>query len=103
MHLHMCCLGRKARAAQDYDATNKDYAESVDALQRAIAVLKKQSHDRKQASMVQVAALKELHLIPAAAKKTLDLFLTQAGVGDDPHRLGPGVEVPPISVVPHAR
>merc|ERR1719267_505227 len=28
----------------DYDATHKDYSESVDALQRAIAVLKKQSH-----------------------------------------------------------
>merc|ERR1719191_922572 len=35
----------------DYDATHKDYSESVDALQRAIAVLKKQSHDRKQASL----------------------------------------------------
>merc|ERR1719238_2382927 len=34
----------------DYDATHKDYSESVDALQRAIAVLKKQSHDRKQAA-----------------------------------------------------
>merc|ERR1719271_589558 len=34
----------------DYDAMHKDYSESVDALQRAIAVLKKQSHDRKQAS-----------------------------------------------------
>merc|ERR1719191_1776697 len=30
----------------DYDATHKDYSESVDALERAIAVLKKQSHDR---------------------------------------------------------
>ena len=29
----------------DYDAMHKDYSESVDALQRAIAVLKKQSHD----------------------------------------------------------
>merc|ERR1719321_1376553 len=34
----------------DYDATHKDYSESVDALQRAIAVLKKQAHDRKQAA-----------------------------------------------------
>merc|ERR1719267_501104 len=31
----------------DYDTLHKDYSESVDALQRAIAVLKKQSHDRK--------------------------------------------------------
>merc|ERR1719188_2971188 len=34
----------------DYDAMNTDYSESIDALQRAIAVLKKQSYDRKQAS-----------------------------------------------------
>merc|ERR1712083_623485 len=61
----------------DYDAMHKDYSESVDALQRAIAVLKKQSHDRKQASLVQVSALKQLSLIPKAAKDTIDLFLTQ--------------------------
>jgi len=62
----------------DYDATHKDYSESVDALQRAIAVLKKQAHDRKQASsLAQVSALKDLNLIPASAKKTLDAFLQQ--------------------------
>ena len=55
----------------DYDAMHKDYSESVDALQRAIAVLKKQSHDRKQ-SLIQVAALQNLNLIPAEAKKTID-------------------------------
>jgi len=61
----------------DYDATHKDYSESVDALTRAIAVLKKQSHDRTQGSFVQVSALKELSLIPAEAKKAIDLFLMQ--------------------------
>merc|ERR1719478_559386 len=66
----------------DYDATHKDYSESVDALQRAIAVLKKQSHDRKQGSFVQVAALKSMNLIPKEAKKTIDLFLAQ-GAGDE--------------------
>jgi len=59
----------------DYEALHKDYSESVDALQRAIVVLKKQSHDRAQSSFVQVDALKSLALIPADAKKTLDLFL----------------------------
>merc|ERR1719478_244810 len=34
----------------DYDAIHKDYSESVDALERAIGVLKEQAHDRKQAS-----------------------------------------------------
>merc|ERR1712106_502582 len=65
----------------DYDATYKDYSESVDALQRAIAVLKKQAYDRKQkSSLAQVSALKTLNLIPDSAKRTLDLFLQQ---GDD--------------------
>jgi len=61
----------------DYDATHKDYSESVDALERAIAVLKKQAHDRKQASFAQVSALKSLNLIPAEAKRTIDAFLAQ--------------------------
>merc|ERR1719201_1894467 len=62
----------------DYDATHKDYSESVDALQRAIAVLKKQSHDRKQASsLAQVSALKSLNLIPKEAKQAIDAFLQQ--------------------------
>jgi len=59
----------------DYDALHKDYSESVDALGRAIAVLKKQSHDRSQGAFVQVAELKSLSLIPEEAKKTIDVFL----------------------------
>merc|ERR1719305_2012611 len=58
----------------DYDATHTDYSESVDALERAIAVLKKQAHDRKQASLIQ---LKKLKLIPDDAKKVIDVFLQQ--------------------------
>mmetsp|Transcript_18399 Transcript_18399/g.32949 ORF Transcript_18399/g.32949 Transcript_18399/m.32949 type:complete len:666 (+) Transcript_18399:59-2056(+) len=62
----------------DYDATNKDYSESIDALQRAIAILKKQAYDRKQKeSLAQVAALKNLNLVPPEAKKAIDLFFAQ--------------------------
>jgi hypothetical protein len=61
----------------DYDATHKDYSESVDALQRAIAVLKKQAHDRAQkSSLAQVAALKSLNLIPENAKRIINAFLS---------------------------
>jgi len=60
----------------DYDAMHKDYSESVDALQRAIAVLKKQAFDRKQkGSLVQVSDLRKLSLIPESAKKAIDVFL----------------------------
>merc|ERR1719165_16513 len=61
----------------DYDATHKDYSESVDALERAIAVLKKQSHDRKQASLLQVSSLTSLNLIPAEAKRAIDAFVQE--------------------------
>merc|ERR1719297_177764 len=66
----------------DYDAMHKDYSESVDALERAIAVLKKQAHDRKQAAFVQVSSLTSLNLIPAEAKKTITAFLEQSGMDD---------------------
>jgi len=59
----------------DYDTMHKDYSESVDALQRAIAVLKKQTGDKKQAFL----QLQQLSLIPAEAKKTLDAFLQTSG------------------------
>jgi prefoldin subunit 5 len=62
----------------DYDALHKDYSESVDALERAIAVLKKQSHDRKQASMLQVSSLTSLNLIPTEAKRAIEAFVQQS-------------------------
>jgi len=62
----------------DYDATHKDYSESVDALERAIDVLKKQSYDRKQkASLLQVSSLTTLNLIPAEAKRAIDAFVQE--------------------------
>merc|ERR1712072_111874 len=67
----------------DYDTTHKDYSESIDALERAIAVLKKQSHDRKQASLLQVTALTKLSLIPAEAKRAIDAFVQQDQVSED--------------------
>jgi len=69
----------------DYDALHTDYSESVDALDRAIAVLKKQANDRPQAAaFTQVSALQKLSLIPADAKKALDAFLQTA---DEPEGL----------------
>jgi len=62
----------------DYDALHKDYNESVDALELAIAVLKKQSHDRTQkASLLQVSSLTSLSLIPAEAKRAIDAFVQE--------------------------
>ncbi|KAL9139367.1 putative conserved tandem protein 12 [Amphidinium carterae] len=66
----------------DFQALHTDYSESVDALQRAILILQKQAHDRKQASsLTQVQALTDLKLIPVEAKRAIDLFVQ---TGADP-------------------
>ena len=56
---------------QDYTTVHKDYSESLDALERAIAVLKKQQFDRKQATS-SLVAVKSSSLLPSAAKKVID-------------------------------
>merc|ERR1719353_2561807 len=60
-----------------YEKEHKDYSESIDALERAIAVIKKQDYDRPQASFAQISALKKLNLIPKEAKRVIDMFLDQ--------------------------
>merc|ERR1719223_1546182 len=62
----------------DYDTTHKDYSESIDALERAIAVLKKQDTDRAQAALTQVA---QSSRIPAKARATVEAFLAEDDVG----------------------
>jgi len=63
----------------DYLATHKDYSESVDALERAIATMKKQDYDRTQ--LLQV---KSLQLIPDHTKKAISAFLSQGDeLGED--------------------
>merc|ERR1719451_262567 len=66
----------------DYMKTHKDYSESVDALERAINVLKKQAYDRAQEALVQVNTAE---FIPESARKVISAFLAQGdelGVGD---------------------
>merc|ERR1719421_1166710 len=63
----------------DYDAAHTDLSESIDALERAIAVLKKQMGDKKQAAFTQLSKLRNMNLIPDDAKRTIDVFLAQPG------------------------
>jgi len=74
---------------EDYTGTHKDYTESIDALSRAIVVLKKQSHDRKQAGSA-LMQIKNLKLIPDDSKKIMDGFLQD--MGED--NVGLDVEAP---------
>ena len=64
----------EARTASGRQRSWSSSDESVDALERAIAVLRKQAHDRRQASLVQ---LKTLKLTLDDAKKAIDAFLRQ--------------------------
>jgi len=71
---------KKVRAIEkaDYDAMHKDYDESIDALGRAIDVLKKKSGDVAQAeSFAQISVLKSLDLIPQEAKRAITAFIQQ--------------------------
>jgi len=65
----------------DYEATHQDYTESVDALAMAIEVLSKQTHDRKQADLIQLqealSKVKGSELIPEKSKKAIDAFLAE--------------------------
>jgi len=62
--------------AADYDEAHKNYVESIDALERAIAVLTKAARDR--ASLIQTSALiQKIQLIPAEARKAIDTMLSQ--------------------------
>jgi len=70
----------------DYDKTHTDYSESIDALERAIATLKKVSADKKQASFAQLSPLerlKDFDMIPDEAKRSIDSFLGVEGGMDD--------------------
>jgi DNA repair exonuclease SbcCD ATPase subunit len=58
----------------DYDTTHADYSESLDALERAIAVLKKQDVDRTQAALTQVT---QSTRIPDKARATIEAFLAE--------------------------
>jgi len=66
----------RERETVDYQATAQDYSETLDALDRAITVLQKQSADRSQAeeALLQVSSRT---LVPLAAKHALTAFLQE--------------------------
>merc|ERR1719321_1917244 len=72
----------RAKEKADFQATLLDYSESIDALERAINVLKKQSADRPQADFMQsLLQVSSLRLVPISTKHALMSFLQQ---GQDP-------------------
>lgn len=68
---------------------HEDYSESIDALERAITVLKKQSFDREQkAELVQVSSLTNLNMIPDSAKRSINAFLDRTPDVEAPEAQG---------------
>jgi len=76
------------KEAADYKATATDYAESLDAIDGAITVLRKQAFSRPQAEAALVQ-LQGLRLMPAAATKALAAFLQQSQVPDEQLLISP--------------
>lgn len=75
----------RTKENKDFKTTEQDYAESVSALARATEVLKKQTHDRKQAASLIQALKEENPLIMAASKGKFASFLSMAGDDDADH------------------
>jgi hypothetical protein len=78
---HKAATKVRSSEKSTYDATHQDYSESIDALERAVSVLKKQAFDRDQAtaesSFVQLSAVRGLSRMPSEAKKMIDAFLAE--------------------------
>jgi uncharacterized protein YoxC len=69
---------------KDFTVAHKDYSESLDALDRAIIVLKKQDFDRSQAeSLLQQVSV--MFHVPESARRTIAAFLaTDSEITQDP-------------------
>jgi len=61
---------------KDFVTTHKDYSESIDALERAITMLKKQNYSRSQAASL-LQAVSGKALIPESARRVITAFLEQ--------------------------
>jgi len=65
------------REKTDYDATSADYGESLDALDGALATLKKRAHNIPQAELAQVLLQvnNKVHSMPEPSRRALSSFI----------------------------
>eukprot|EP00397_Hematodinium_sp_SG-2012_P023705 GEMP01024644.1.p1 GENE.GEMP01024644.1~~GEMP01024644.1.p1 ORF type:complete len:660 (+),score=201.60 GEMP01024644.1:67-2046(+) len=68
---------QRAKERADFEATAKDYSESLDALERAIVVLKQQTADTKQSSLIQTSlrTILESGRVPAETKRVINSYI----------------------------
>jgi hypothetical protein len=68
----------RKKEAIDFKATVLDYSESIDAIDSAVVILKKQAYSRPQAEVQQaLLQVRNKQLIPPGAKAALAIFLQQ--------------------------
>merc|ERR1712085_188710 len=69
----------RAAANKAFLAEEQDYSESVSALERAVAVMKKQDYDRPTASAALLQLTSEDSRVPQQAKSIIATFLQSMG------------------------
>jgi uncharacterized phage infection (PIP) family protein YhgE len=85
----------RGKEAADFAATNQDYAETLDALDRAISTLKKQNYDRAQAAdLMQTLSLIQSNTKVSkgsmrASKRALSKFLQNPEDSDNFYKKAP--------------
>merc|ERR550514_2357658 len=67
----------RTKEKADYQTTHTDYSESIDAIGRALNVLKQQSGDRKQAMMFLQEVTKHA-VVPVSSKRVIASFIQTA-------------------------
>lgn len=79
-------VSQRAKEHKEFLAESQDFSESVDAIERAIAVLQKQSFDRP-ASASALLQVTEKAQLPAKAKAMIQAFMGMMDLNDDsaPH------------------
>lgn len=73
--------GVREKERADFKVVQKDYTESLDAIERAIATLKSRSADVPQAALISLGSLAEKsHRFPEHAKRVLESYLQSGAV-----------------------
>jgi len=73
----------RGKERTDYELTHKDYSESIDALERAIAILKKARNNTGRVEQAALTQLTNMDRVPAAVKHAILGFLVQDLETDD--------------------
>lgn len=83
--------GLREKGRADFVATLKDYSESIDAIGRALKVLKE---EKQSTALVELSAVRGLKLVPATAASSIDAYLAPPAAAAAAPRGGSLLEAP---------